>query len=68
MIDGDRLVISSSIYYWTLPDGSELRNLMSEQVTVNYENDIDEHHLHLHEGSESSKYTVVDISDNHPLC
>ena len=34
MIEGDRLVISSSIYYWNLPEDSDLRNLMSEEVTV----------------------------------
>ena len=34
MIEGDRLVISSSIYYWNLTGDSDLRNLMSEEVTV----------------------------------
>ena len=34
MIEGDRLVISSSIYYWNLPADSDLRNLMSKEVTV----------------------------------
>lgn len=34
MIEGDRLVISSSIYYWNLPADSDLRNLMSKEITV----------------------------------
>ena len=34
MIEDDRLVISSSIYYWNLPADSDLRNLMSKEVTV----------------------------------
>ena len=34
MIEGDRLVISSSINYWNLPADSDLRNLMSTEVTV----------------------------------
>ena len=64
MIDGDRLVISSSINYWTLPDDSELRNLMTEQVKVNYENDIDEYHSYTYMRVQNLvKYTVVDISN-----
>ena len=34
MIEGDRLVISSSIYYWNLPADSDLRKLMSKEITV----------------------------------
>ena len=34
MIEGDRLVISSSIYFWSLPEDSDLRKLMSEEVTA----------------------------------
>ena len=66
MIEGDRLVISSSIYYWNLPADSDLRNLMSKQVTVEGDSDGD--------GKDDStytytkvqnlvKYTVVDITN-----
>ena len=64
MIDGDRLVIASSIYYWSLPQESEMRNLMSEEVTLSYENGIDGHHTYTYTRVQNLvKYTVVDISD-----
>jgi len=66
MIEDDRLVISSSIYYWNLPADSDLRNLMSKEVTVEGDSDGD--------GKDDStytytkvqnlvKYTVVDITN-----
>jgi len=66
MIEGDRLVISSSINYWNLPEDSDLRNLMSKEVTVGQDSDGD--------GNDDStytytrvqslvKYTVVDITN-----
>lgn len=64
MIDGDRLVIASSIYYWSLPTDSELRSLMSEEVTVNYENGAAEDYSYTYTRVQNLvKYTVVDVSD-----
>ena len=36
MLEGDRLVVASSVYYWSLPQDDPLRELMSEEVTVSY--------------------------------
>ena len=64
MIDGNRLVIASSIYYWSLPQESELRELMSEEITVSYENEVDGHHTYTYTRVQNLvKYTIVDISD-----
>ena len=41
MIEGDRLVIASSINYWSLPADSDLRNLMTREVTVQVDSDGD---------------------------
>lgn len=52
MLDGDRLVISSSIYSWELPQESDLRELLyADQKT--YSSRV----------QNLVKYTVVDISD-----
>ena len=64
MIDGDRLVIASSIQYWSLPVDSDLRSLMSEEVTVSYENSAAEDYSYTYTRVQNLvKYTVVDISD-----
>ncbi len=55
MIEGDRLVISSSIYYWSLDPESGLRDLMATEVE-----DGDYHYTRV---QNLVKYTVVDISD-----
>ncbi len=64
MIDGNRLVIASSIYYWSLPHDSELRNLMSEEVTVNYEKSGEGEYSYTYTRVQNLvKYTVVDITN-----
>ena len=41
-----------------------MRNLMSEEVTLSYENGIDGHHTYTYTRVQNLvKYTVVDISD-----
>ncbi len=61
MIEGDRLVISSSIYYWSLPEDSELRKLMSEEVTVS--DSISDKSYTYTKVQNLVKYTVVDITN-----
>ncbi len=63
MIDGDRLVIASSIYYWSLPDDSELRNVMAEEVTVTSEKGEEDYSYTYMRVQNLVKYTVVDITD-----
>ncbi len=63
MIDGDRLVIASSIYYWGLPQDSELRSLMSEEVTVTNSDGKEDYSYTYTKVQNLVKYTVVDISD-----
>ena len=59
MIEGDRLVISSSINYWNLPADSDLRKLMTEEVTV----DGDSKPYTYMKVQSLVKYTVVDITN-----
>ena len=62
MLEGDRLVIASSIYYWSLPQDDPLRELMSEEVTVSYPGE--EKYSYTYTRVQNLvKYTVVDISD-----
>ena len=66
MIEGDRLVISSSIYYWNLPVDSELRNLMSKEITVEGGSDGDgkgDSSYTYTKVQNLVKYTVVDITN-----
>jgi len=63
MIDGDRLVIASSIYYWNLPGNSELRDLMTEEVTVTNGDGKEDYSYTYTRVQNLVKYTVVDISD-----
>ncbi|MFL2973245.1 MAG: beta-propeller domain-containing protein [Candidatus Thalassarchaeaceae archaeon] len=65
MIEGDRLVISSSINYWNLPADSDLRNLMSTEVTVEGDGDGDDWlETYTYTKVQSLvKYTVVDITN-----
>ena len=61
MIEGDRLVISSSIYYWSLPEDSDLRKLMSEEVTATDPfSDVTYSYTKV---QNLVKYTVVDITN-----
>ena len=53
MLEGDRLVVASSIYYWSLPHDDPLRELMSE----------DEYSYTYTRVQNLVKYTVVDITD-----
>ena len=63
MIDGDRLVISSSIYFWSLPHDSDLRELMSEEITeTTSSSGVTYTYTHTRVQN-LVKYTVVDISD-----
>ena len=58
MIEGDRLVIASSINYWSLPADSDLRNLMTREVTVQVDSDWGwqgRHPIHVHQGTEPSQ-------------
>ena len=59
MIEGDRLVISSSINYWNLPADSDLRELMTEEVTVD---EVSKPYTYTKVQS-LVKYTVVDITN-----
>jgi len=61
MIEGDRLVISSSINYWSLPADSDLRKLMTEEITV--DGDSEEKSYTYTKVQNLVKYTVVDISN-----
>tara|TARA_B100000945_G_scaffold318516_1_gene323555 strand:- start:17899 stop:20301 length:2403 start_codon:yes stop_codon:yes gene_type:complete len=61
MIEGDRLVISSSIYYWALPEDSELRKLMTEEVTVS--DSVHDESYSYTKVQNLVKYTVVDITN-----
>jgi len=63
MIEGDRLVISSSINYWNLPADSDLRNLMSEEVTVEGDADVWLDTYTYTKVQSLVKYTVVDITN-----
>ena len=65
MIEGDRLVISSSINYWNLPADSDLRNLMVKEVTVEGDDDGDDwFETYTYTKVQSLvKYTVVDITN-----
>jgi len=62
MLEGDRLVIASSVYYWSLPLDDPLRELMSEEVTVSYPGE-DEYTYTYTRVQNIVKYTVVDITD-----
>ena len=62
MLDGDRIVIASSISYWNLPTDDPLRELMSEEVTVSYPGE-EEYSYTYTRVQNLVKYTVVDISD-----
>ena len=62
MLEGDRLVIVSSIYHWNLPNDDPLRELMSEEVTVSYPGE-DEYSYTYTRVQNLVKYTVVDITD-----
>tara|TARA_B100001996_G_scaffold170130_1_gene129734 strand:+ start:158 stop:2608 length:2451 start_codon:yes stop_codon:yes gene_type:complete len=66
MIEGDRLVIASSINYWSLPADSDLRNLMTREVTVQVDSDGDgkDDIPYTYTKVQSLvKYTVVDITN-----
>ncbi len=63
MIEGDRLVIASSVNYWSLPAESELRGLMAEEVTINSENGDEDYSYTYTRVQNLVKYTVVDITD-----
>ncbi|MEE3316013.1 MAG: beta-propeller domain-containing protein [Candidatus Thermoplasmatota archaeon] len=62
MLEGERLVIASSIYYWNLPHDDPLRALMSEEVTVSYPGQ-EEYSYTYTRVQNLVKYTVVDITD-----
>ena len=62
MLEGDRLVVASSIYYWSLPHDDPLRELMSEEVTVSYPGE-EEYTYTYTRVQNLVKYTVVDITD-----
>tara|TARA_B100000700_G_scaffold150611_1_gene167265 strand:- start:1033 stop:3480 length:2448 start_codon:yes stop_codon:yes gene_type:complete len=62
MLEGDRLVIASSVYYWGLPHDDPLRELMSEEVTVSYPGE-EEYSYTYTRVQNLVKYTVVDITD-----
>ena len=49
MLEGDRLVIVSSIYHWNLPNDDPLRELMSEEVTVSYPGEDEYSYTYTHE-------------------
>ena len=61
MIEGDRLVISSSIYFWSLPEDSDLRKLMSEEVTAT--DPFSDVTYSFTKVQNLVKYTVVDITN-----
>ncbi|MEE3269766.1 MAG: beta-propeller domain-containing protein, partial [Candidatus Thermoplasmatota archaeon] len=62
MLEGDRLVVASSVYYWSLPHDDPLRELMSEEVTVSYPGE-EEYSYTYTRVQNLVKYTVVDITD-----
>lgn len=62
MLEGDRLVVASSVYYWSLPHDDPLRELMSEEITVSYPGE-DEYSYTYTRVQNLVKYTVVDITD-----
>ena len=62
MLEGDRLVIASSVYYWSLPHDDPLRELMSEEVTVSHPGE-EEYSSTYTRVQNLVKYTVVDITD-----
>ena len=62
MLEGDRLVIVSSIYHWSLPNDDPLRELMSAEVSVSYPGE-DEYSYTYTRVQNLVKYTVVDITD-----
>ena len=62
MLEGDRLVIASSVYYWRLPHDDPLRELMSEEVTVSHPGE-EEYSYTYTRVQNLVKYTVVDITD-----
>ena len=62
MLEGDRLVIASSVYYWSLPHDDPLRELMSEEVTVSHPGE-EEYSYTYTRVQNLVKYTVVDITD-----
>ena len=63
MLDGDRLVVASNIYYWTLEPNDPLRALMSKEVTVSYPGQEEEYSYTYTRVQNLVKYTVIDISD-----
>ena len=63
MLDGDRLVVASNIYYWNLEPNDPLRALMSEEVTVSYPGQEEEYSYTYTRVQNLVKYTVIDISD-----
>ena len=62
MLEGDRLVIVSSIYLRDLAPGDPLRDLMSKEVTVSYPGE-EEYSYSYTRVQDLVKYTVVDITD-----
>ena len=62
MLEGDRLVIASSVYYWSLPHDDPLRELMSEEVTVSHPGE-EEYSYTYTRVQNLVKYTVVEITD-----
>ena len=63
MLDGDRLVVASNIYYWNLEPNDPLRALMSKEVTVSYPGQEEEYSYTYTRVQNLVKYTVIDISD-----
>ena len=62
MLEGDRLVIASSIYYWSLPHDDPLRDLITEEITVSYPGE-EEYSYTYTRVQNLVKYTVVNITD-----
>ncbi len=62
MLDGDRLVVASAIYYWSLDQDDPLREFMSEEVTVSYPGQ-EEYSYTYTRVQNLVKYTVIDVSD-----
>ena len=62
MLEDDRLVVASSVYYWSLPHDDPLRELMSEEITVSYPGQ-EEYSYTYTRVQNLVKYTVVDITD-----
>ena len=64
MLEGDKLVIVSSISYWNLPSDHPLRSVMSEEITYTYtDSNGDEQSYSYTRYENLVKYTVVDVSD-----